>query len=343
MKLMIRTDANNFIATGHVMRCISIAQVAIMEGHVVKFVVADFDAKSLLEKYNMPYICLNTIWNEMDGEIEKVQKVINDEKPDCILVDSYYVTEKYLLALRSMCKVAYIDDLGKNTYPCDFLICYAGYYKDFLYEKRYLRRTKLLLGTQYAPLRKEYMYVDKIRKSEISFKKNILLLSGGTDSYHVIAQFLYEWCRQYGDMNDIYITAVCGEYNMDYEEIKNRFNYNNISIIKSVENLKEYMLSADIAISAAGTTLYELCACAVPTVCYTLADNQLYNAKWFAEQGCMNYVGDVRNDKCVKKMCEEAIKLLYDTEKIQKMTYKLRLLVDGLGAKRIVNKILGEE
>ena len=105
MKLFIRADANNVIATGHIMRCIAIAQAAIDLGHTVTFIIADDDSKELLERYSMEYICLNTIWNQMDDEIEYIYEVIDRERPDYILVDSYYVTEAYLENLKKKCKV----------------------------------------------------------------------------------------------------------------------------------------------------------------------------------------------------------------------------------------------
>ena len=188
MKLLIRADANNFIATGHVMRCISIARAAIKKVHEVKFVVADLDSELLLKKYGMTYICLHTTWNNMDEEIDKVSGVISSEKPDCVLVDSYYVTEKYLSALRLLCKVAYIDDLDKFVYPCDILICYANYYKKFHYEEKYPRTTQLLLGGDYAPLREEY---SDINCKTINKKvKDVLIMSGGTDRFSFIKNFL---------------------------------------------------------------------------------------------------------------------------------------------------------
>ena len=137
MKMLIRADSNNYIGTGHIMRCMAIAKTAEKLGHNIKFVVADTDSELILCKYGMAYTCMNTVWNKLDEELDAFTKIIYDESPDCIIIDSYYVTSYYLKKLKEQCKVAYIDDLNTFKYPCDLLICYANYYKKFNYEKIY--------------------------------------------------------------------------------------------------------------------------------------------------------------------------------------------------------------
>ena len=338
MKLLIRADANNFIATGHVMRCISIAQAAIDEGHEVKFITADLDAKSLLDKYNMQYICLQTKWNEMDGEIEQISNVVAAEKPDCILVDSYYVTQKYLSHLRSLCKVAYVDDLNKFIYPCDMLICYANHYRKFDYESRYTSDTKLVLGPLYAPLRPIFSKLEHAERQNL--KKNILVMSGGADEYHLIADFLHEYTNNLDQFKNVTITAICGVYNKDYVDLVEMYSGNpDIKLLKSVDNIEKYMLEANIAVSAGGSTLFELCACGTPTVCYALADNQLDNVASFAADEVMIYAGDIRGEGTLCKITSSVAELLTQDCKRMAMIDKMKGLVDGDGARRIVREI----
>ena len=101
------------------------------------------------------------------------------------------------------------------------------------------------------------------------------------------------------------------------------------------------MQECDLAISAAGTTLYELCATGIPTITYTLADNQLIAADQFAKQGIMINAGDCRHDKDFISHLEylmESISL--NLQKRANMAEKMQQLVDGLGVERIVNTLL---
>ena len=99
------------------------------------------------------------------------------------------------------------------------------------------------------------------------------------------------------------------------------------------------MKSADIAISAAGTTLYELCACGTPTISYVIADNQTDNAVWFDENNIIEFAGDVRLDdighnlaRIMPKYCDRAYR--------ENLSVEMQELVDGRGAGRIVEVLV---
>lgn len=337
MKLLIRADANNVIASGHIMRCMSIAQEAISQGHEIKFVVADHSSEGLLKKYDMPFICMNTEWNNMENEISVISEIVLNEQADCVLVDSYYVTERYLLVLKNLCKVAYIDDMNKFVYPCDILICYANYYKKFQYEEIYDKNVRLLLGPMYAPLRKVFLDSKKIDNGKQV--KSILLMSGGADEYHIIQRVLEELDKATFD-DEYIIYAICGLYNADYDKLKEEYNNRkNIILLRNIDNIQEYMKKVDIAISAGGSTLYELCACGTPTICYSFVDNQIDNVESFSEDEIMIYVGDAREDRAIVNIVKEIEKLLVDDRKRKNLSRKMRSLVDGKGTERIVREL----
>ena len=97
------------------------------------------------------------------------------------------------------------------------------------------------------------------------------------------------------------------------------------------------MMNADIAISAGGTTLYELCACGTPTISYTFVDNQIDNAKQFDEDGLIRYAGDVRDGDIVKSI-NSILKKMKDDYKLRKdMSHRMQLCVDGRGTMRVAD------
>ena len=342
MKLLIRADANNSIATGHIMRCISIAQAAIKEGNEVKFVVADLDAEVLLEKYDMSYICLHTTWNDMDGEIGEISEVIHDEKPDCVLVDSYYVTEKYLSKLRSLCKVAYIDDLNMFTYPVDIVINYGAFADKFDYEKQYRKLgmdTKFLLGCQYVPLRSQFQNVDYQIKENVT---DVLITTGGTDNYNIAGKLATALLSSM-KLRNIRFHIVVGAYNKNKNNLEELQRTNdNLVLHYNVAEMAKLMTSCDIAISAGGTTLYELCACGIPTIAVLFADNQLDNVVRLEQEGLLVYAGDVRRD--IDSVLEKIVRLVENmmVDCIMRELLSERMKNKGVsnGTNRIVEKLL---
>lgn len=331
--LYIRVDANETIATGHVMRCLSIADAARELGEDTTFIMADKSAERLVNAKGYNTVILDSAWNDMDSEAEKLITLIQKDKISRLLIDSYQVTEKYLKILSEVTKVAYIDDLDKFVYPVNTLICYAAYAEKFNYASRY-HDTTLLLGTKYAPLRKEFCGLDK--KNIRNNIKNILVLSGGTDSLNVLQQILDKLAK----LDGIKIDAICGIYNPNFDDLCKRYaQHDNIVLHRSSNNIIDFMRTADVAISAAGTTLYELCACGTPTISYIIADNQIDNATWFAEHDVIELAGDARKDDIGSNL--NGILERYKNREYRKMlSDKMQDMVDGYGASRIVEQIV---
>lgn len=326
--LYIRVDANETIATGHVMRCLSIADAARELGEDTTFIMADKSAEKIVNAKGYNTVILDSAWNDMDSEAEKLITLIQKDKISRLLIDSYQVTEKYLKALSEVTKVAYIDDLDKFVYPVNTLICYAAYAEKFNYASRY-HDTTLLLGTKYAPLRKEFCGLGK--KNIHNNIKNILVLSGGTDSMNVLQQILDKLAK----LNGLTIDAMCGIYNPNFDGLCKRYaQYDNIVLHRSTNNIIDYMRTADVAISAAGTTLYELCACGTPTISYIIADNQIDNATWFAKNDVISLAGDARKDDIGNNVVS-VLEKYCDIEYRKNISAHAQHLFDGFGAHRI--------
>lgn len=328
----IRVDCNNSIATGHLMRCLAIADAARNLGIETEFIVADSNPVAILQSKSYKYYVLNSVWNDMETELDRLINHIKEEKIKVLLIDSYNVTYDYLSELRKCAKIVYLDDLNMFQYPVDAIICYACYWKKFRY-CGLEQNTKLYLGLEYTPVRNSF-YNLQPKKVKDSIEK-ILLISGGTDNYNVINRFLkviplQEYKR---------ITAICGIYNEHFEEMVEKYDkYENVEILSAVDNIEKYMQEADVAISAGGTTLYELCACGTPTLTYAIADNQLDNVREFEDLQLMYYIGDMREDGTEENLTK-GFQLYKSFEKRNGRSILMRKLIDGLGAKRIVEKL----
>lgn len=339
--IYIRVDMNEIIATGHLMRCLSIADAVVARGGKVVFITADkIPVPYLIERgYNA--VVLDTSWDCMEQEITAIKEKIQFHDDDKFLIDSYQVTENYLQEITKMVYTIYIDDLNAFLYPVNCVLCYANYWEQFYYRKEYQKAgysTSFLLGCGYVPLKKEFAEMKK--KEVCSLPGKLLIMSGGGDPYNVIGQILENInIEEYTS-----IDVICGRYHQFHDELKEQWDHaDRIQIHRSVEHIEKYMKKADIAISAGGTTLYELCVCGTPTITYSFADNQLDNVKQFQADGIMEYAGDARFENVgynVSKFLQGA----YQSETVRrKLSEKMQLLVDGKGAERIAHFILEGE
>lgn len=331
--LYIRTDMNDIIATGHVMRCLAIADAASNCGEKVTFLLADEQAVELVAQRGYRAIVLHTYWNDMDGELSELIRVVEKEKIEKLFIDSYQVTERYLRILTSHVKTVYIDDRNTFVYPVNGIICYANYWTKFDYHSRY-KETKLFMGPKYVPLRHVFCHCGEKRiRNRV---EELLLLSGGTDPCGVLKRALEKIDKsKYKTIN-----VICGKYYAGYETLQKEYRLlDNVHIYRALSNIEEYMKTADIAVSAGGTTLYELCACGTPTISYAFADNQLDNVRQFQEDGMIDYAGDVRYDRAVENMIHYLDIYQEDMPLRLRRSKKMQELVDGNGALRIVEAL----
>ena len=333
--IYIRADMNEQIATGHIMRCLSIADALTVAGEAVTFILADEQAVDLLKQRGYDAIVLHTEWNHMEEELLALSRIIEKNKIKKLLIDSYQVTQKYLSELSKLVKTIYIDDLNKFDYPVNAVICYANYYKKFSY-KTNDRKTEYLLGTKYVPLKKNFW---DCKPKNISAKaENILILTGGSDPYNISGQLLNAMNKDEFKSIDV----ICGRYNTNYDALTKMYGqYKNIKFHWAINNVEQYMQKADIAISAGGTTLYELCACGTPTISYAFADNQLDNVRQFKEDGLIDYAGDARTEDIAANINYYLNKYRNDFQLRKDRSERMQEMVDGKGAQRIA-KILIE-
>jgi len=332
--LYIRTNMNSVIATGHVMRCLSIADAAKTLGEDTTFILSDDEAVEYIANRGFQAMVLNTKWDDLESELPILLDVIETHKIKQILVDSYQVTENYFKLLSKATKVIYLDDLNAFHYSVAGIICYANYWEKFCYPSNY-SKINLWLGPQYMPLRNVFQ---NIGKKQIAEKvESLLLLSGGNDEYHVLEGVLSR--LDLDEMKEV--TVICGRYYTDYKQMVNHFKeYKNVKLFQSVSNIEEYMKRADLAVSAGGTTLYELCACGTPTISFSFVDNQLDNVKQFEKDGIIDYAGDVRYTN-VSENIANMVKKYFANKELRKIrSDKMQKLIDGQGAIRIARALL---
>ena len=296
MKLYIRTDSNEVVATGHLMRCLSIADAMAGRGIESVFITADEKPRALLAERGYRQIVLGTVWDDMPGELTSLTRVLRDEDAKALLIDSYKAGSEYLEALRKIVRTAYIDDLpdpeNVRHIPCDILINYSAYAREECYREGY-EDTKLLLGMKYVPLRAVF---DKpLARTDAGDRvRRTLVLSGGADPQNALGR-LAEVLP--GEYPHVQFTFVSGLYNSRLEALgKLVEKCENAQLKVQLADLEKYMLASDLTITAGGTTLYELAATRSPAVSYSMADNQMRNVEAFDRLGMIPCGGDIRTD-----------------------------------------------
>ena len=343
-----RTDGNSHIATGHLVRCLSIADACFSLGMKVCFLVSDQESKALLQSFDpacrFPVRILETaVYDDLEKELPEVLGMLNEagQAEQIFFLDSYYVTEHYLSAVRTAAKVAYLDDLQLFDYPADLLINYdvIPESRSASYQAAYQNAARTLLGASYTPLRAQFTNLQPYCRDRVS---NILVTTGGSDPYHFCLRLIAAF-RENSFLHLCQLHVVVGRLNEDKDKLyKLADELPFLQLHENVSDMASLMASCDLAVSAAGTTLYELCAAGVPSMSFCLADNQLTAAKAFDEAGAIPCAGDIRRscDEVLGNVMNFVTYMSENSKKRKAALETMRQLVDGKGAVRIAEALI---
>lgn len=339
----IRTDGNETIATGHLMRCLTIARaLEKREAHPV-FMVSDTTSISVLRgmmtpqernRNAFPVIHLQTDYREPEKELPAVQNILSSHAASYLLVDSYFVTEHYLSSLEQLCRVAYLDDLQAFDYPVSLVINYDLFVNDGFYKSA----KQILAGGTYTPLREQFSLCPYRLWTQV---RDIFISTGGTDPFNIAAGLTRRLLSE-SALRDVCFHVLTGAMHVHKAELETLAAGNERVILhENVTDMAGLMAECDLAVSAAGTTLYELCAIGVPSVSYTMADNQVPGANQFDRAGLIPCIGDIRNHPdFFSAACGKILSLAQDFSARRQQSMRMRMAIDGAGADRIAAALL---
>lgn len=346
MRVLVRADANKIIAMGHVMRCLSISDALSKEGAKVSFACASDDAKAIIESRGYEVEVFNSDYTKMEDELDKMEALIKRLCVDLVIVDTYSATNGYFEAINKLVKTVYVDDYGKDTFPVDYLINYNAYGPDIPYENMYqkaaVKTPKLILGPMYAPLRQDFL---KEHKHEPSDKFEVLLSTGGADATHVAINLLKKFNEEVKSqkLENVRLNILVGPFNSDRDQImeESLVNPGRVSLYSNITDMPGFLSKFDAAMSAAGSTTYELCSMGIPTMLFCTADNQAQIFEAFKKNGLMMTAGFTDKDlvAVIDKLVDFMGKMSASSNLCEEYSRKALQVTDAKGALRIADTI----
>ena len=338
---MIRTDASTQIGTGHVMRCLALAQAwQDTQGQPIFVMTTSVPAlEERLQSEGMQVVHLTTEPGSLD-DAQQTATLAHQFGATWVVVDGYHFGGEYQQILKqSKLHLLFIDDYGHaEHYYADFVLNQNISADEQWYQNRE-PYTQLLLGTRYVLLRREFWQWRGWQRTVSPVAKKVLVTLGGADPDNVTLKVIQS--LQLVEVEKLDAVIVIGGSNPHYENIKiavqdSRFA---IRLERNVTNMPELMAWADVAISAGGSTCWELGFMGLPSILLILAENQRAIAEGLENSGCFVNLGwheklDIRNT------ARWLHKLLVSSKRRSNITKSLQELVDGQGAFRIVTQLI---
>lgn len=336
MKVVIRADASAGIGSGHVMRCLALADELSRQGAgQVAFLCRDLPGNLnqtiLASGHRLTVLPNDETWTVSADALACLASI--ETTSDWLIVDHYELDSVWESTLRQFVgRVFAIDDLGRK-HDCDLLLdqnLESAIHE--LYAERVPYGCKKLLGPRYALLRQQFGAARVNRAKKDGPVRRVLVFFGGGDAVGPLLMTLGA-LRQLGG-SAVAVDVVLGR--SDRVAVENACrDMRGVALHDRVENMAHLMARADLAIGAGGSSTWERCCMGLPALTISLADNQDAIAGQAEKIGLSWHLGRVEH-LTVEELGLAIGKLVDDAGARFRMSQSGLALVDGMGTARVV-------
>lgn len=361
-KVAFRADASLQIGTGHVMRCLTLAE-ALREqraqctfvcrphaGHLLDLVVqGGHKALALSEpqaNFSAPAdpdhaAWLGTSWAD---DAEQTKRVLGGQTVDWLVVDHYALDARWEEALRPKAKrIMAIDDLADRPHACDLLLDQNLGRTEVDYGGLLKGKTTPLIGPQYALLRPEFAALraqSLARRQTKPQLQRLLVTMGGVDKDNATGQVLaaLQSCSLPADLR---VTVVMGPHAPWLAQVQAQAAQMPwpTEVLVGVNNMAQLMAESDLAIGAAGGTAWERCSLGLPSLVWALAQNQLEGVVALQKAGAAVAMGSQQQ---ISNFMEQFKSASLAKEVLNKLSKAAAAVTDGEGRQRTVKHMLAD-
>ena len=360
LKVCFRVDSSFEIGSGHTMRCITLALILKkrykahcyfitrpLDGNMDRAIRQNgFQVLSLEVMCDVAYgvhpnapkhaFWLNANWKQ---DAELTRSYLCEIGADVLIVDHYALDkewERLFTEIKNL-KIVILDDLADRPHIANILVDYTVNRKINDYSELVNQNCKLLTGLSYVILRDEFSHGRKQPNIKSGSKTNIFVNMGGVDNDNQ-TQHLMETFSAVGDREDLKFLIVTGaKYRYSTSLTKYmRDNFVNYEIFKNVNNICQIMRNSDLAISAMGSTTWELMSQGIPCLLLPIAENQERHLREIER----NNFAEVIMDLSQSSILDKTMHFIRNVPRRKFLSAKSFKTIDANGASRVANALL---
>ncbi len=348
-----RADTSLLIGSGHVMRCLTLADVLAQQGVECHFLCREHPGHLIdliREKGYTAHVLpcepvasvapdgpAHAAWlgSSQEQDAEFCRALLQPLQPDWIIVDHYALDARWESLLRASCRrLMVIDDLADREHDCDLLLDQNLGRLTVDYQELVPQHCKLLIGPEHALLRPEFamLRVSSLHRREVVTLRHVLVAMGGVDQHDATGRIL-DALRQCRLPDDCRISVIMGSRAPWLERVRELAADMPwpTEVQVNVSDVAQRMADCDLAIGAAGGTAWERCCLGVPTIMVVLADNQWGGARALQVTGAAELLGDA---DAIPLLPGVLVRLLTEGG-LQRMVQMAADVTDGQGTCRV--------
>lgn len=363
MTFVFRVDSSIDMGSGHVMRCLTLADALKAQGmechficrshpgHLINHIeaegypvhqlpLAQEDNKSLEPRNAETLSHAHWLGATQQEDAEACLSLLHDLNPNWLVVDHYALDSRWERKVAHICsKVMVIDDLADRPHICDLLLDQNLGREAIDYSNLVPQQCQILAGPQYALLRPEFAALREfsLRRRNEQKLEQILITMGGVDKDNATGKVLAALknsvlpakCR---------IKIVMGASAPWLAKVRQQADALpwETQVLVNINDMAQQMVVSDLAIGAAGSTSWERCCLGVPTLMVVLAENQRPIARALDTMQAARLVGVVDD---IPGQLPETMNDLVENQMLVAMSENARGITDGSGVTRVMDAL----
>lgn len=342
MRVIMRTDASVAIGSGHVIRCLTLADRLRSEGADVVFVCATLPGNLFELVRSRGYVCSVLSPSVADSSLldaEETRSAVAEiiaGIADWLVVDHYGLDASWEEKVRGCChRLMVIDDVANRPHSCDLLLD-QNYDDRSRYSALVPAGSRLLLGPKYALLRPEYAANRRPYEFRLRPLKRVFVFFGGSDPDDLTGKTLNALMAP--SLRNLKADVVVGGNYSHYASLNAlACERGSTKIYGPQDHLADLMMNADLAVGAGGVTNWERMTVGLPSLVITLAENQVPISQQLHQRGIIRLIGkseDISVEDITTALLDEIGSRAYLGRIAPSMA-----LCDGEGADRVLHEM----
>ena len=369
MRIVFRTDASLLMGSGHVMRCLTLADALNAKGADCHFISREhpghllelirqrgYKVNSLLAHVTPAQTAIKNIvinssilqqepahaaWlgSTWQTDVQETAPILASLQPNWLVVDHYALDQRWGEALAPHYRqLLVIDDLADRPHHCDLLLDQNLGRQPEHYAQWVPAHCRVLAGPHFALLRPEFAALRSYslqRRLVQPALRQLLITMGGVDQPNATGQVMQalKTCALPANCRITVVMGLSAPWLLNVRKLAVKMPWST-EVVVNVNDMAQRMADSDLAIGAAGSTSWERCCLGLPTLMVVLAENQQAGAQALENAHAVRLIG------CVSDIAAQlplAVRELIHSDCQSRMGLAASAIIDGHGTEKILN------